>query len=538
MTYTLLSLLWIFATVPYMIFSVQRLSAELNEMQQKGYSNEIYLRRFREKGKENYVDLLALLAVVPLMFFDTLIGELVALLLWGMAYVLFLRNGDKNRSRRAPVFTERGTRLYVVLLTIFFIPAIVLLFLCVANVGLSSVARGVCLGLIALLPFFAPFFAFLANAVSQPFEERKKEEAFGEAKAILAARDDLLKVAVTGSYGKTSAKQALHRMLEEKYYTLTPSGSYANIDRIGSVICEQLKPLHEAVVVEMGAREPDDMRELCQLVNPQYAMITALGDVDSDAFGTFDDVVNSKFALAEALPEEGIAVLNFDDAAIRANAGRVRAKVVRYGIHGNDLDYRGEKLRYTQRGTEFVLRTPDGAAVELRTRLLGEYNVRHIVGAAALAHSLGLSLKQIKRAVSSLAPMAKRLELSADPYGVYHIDDTACSNFSALEEGICVLREMEGGRKFLITSGLWVDEKENKDFGAKVAAIFDDIVMISGDSASLLRENILAAGFPADRLISLGDRDKAKHYVSNNAKKGDMVLSLSDLSDTFMNKEA
>lgn len=537
MTYTLLSLLWIAATVPYMIFAVLRLSAELNEMQQKGYLNEIYLHRFGEKSERTYPDLLGLLAAVPLMFFDTVVGELVALLLWVMAYVLFIRNGEKKRSRRTVVFTERATRLYVIILAMFFIPAIVLLFLGVANLGISSVARGICLGIIALLPFFAPFIVSLANTASQPFEEHKREESFGEAKAILAARDDLLKVAVTGSYGKTSAKQALHRMLEEKYYTLTPAGSHTDAADIGHVICHRLKPLHEAFVVEMGAREPGDIGELCDLVAPQYGIITALGNAHIESFGSFDAVVDTKFELAEALPETGIAVLNFDDAAVRANAGRTKAKVVTYGIHGSDLDYRAEKIRYTQRGSEFVLRTPDGAAAELRTRLLGEYNVRHIVGAAAMAHSLGLSLKQIKRAVSSLAPMEKRLELNTDARGVHRIDDTACSNLAAAEDGLRVLRESEGGRKFLVAEGISLKE-ERMDFGAKVAAIFDDIIVIDGDFASDFREDIAAANFPADRLISLGNRDKADRYLSEKTKKGDYVLFLGNFSDTSLNKEA
>lgn len=538
MTYTLLSLLWIAATVPYMIFAVIRLSTELDEMQQGGYSNEVYLGRLREKGRANYCDLLGLLAAVPLLFFDTLVGELVAVLLWVMAYVLFLRDGEKHRSRHSLVFTDRATRLYVVTLAVFFVPAIVLLFLGVANMGAPSVARGLCLGIIALLPFLAPLVLYLANLLAQPFEERRREAYCGEAGGILASREDLLKVAITGSYGKTTLKQVLNRMLEEKYYTLMPSGSFGNAIAISSVVCDQLKPLHEALVVEMGAREVGDIRELCELVAPKYGILTALSNAHPESFASFDEVVDAKFELMEALPADGIAVVDFDNAAIRANVGRIKAKVITYGLYGSDLDYRGENIRYTGRGSEFVLRTADGAAVELRTPLLGEYNVRHIVGAAAMAHALGLSLKQIKRAVSGLAPMAHRMEGTTDALGIHRIDDTACTNLAAAEDALKVLREIEGSRRFLVLSGLCASEEENKSFGAKAAASVDYMILIDSDACPALREGILAAGFPADCLASVEDPTKAAAVIDAQAKKGDFVLYEGDLSATLTNREA
>lgn len=538
MTYTLLSLLWIAATVPYMIFAVIRLSTELDEMQQGGYSNEVYLGRLREKGRANYCDLLGLLAAVPLLFFDTLVGELVAVLLWVMAYVLFLRDGEKHRSRHSLVFTDRATRLYVVTLAVFFVPAIVLLFLGVANMGAPSVARGLCLGIIALLPFLAPLVLYLANLLAQPFEERRREAYCGEAGGILASREDLLKVAITGSYGKTTLKQVLNRMLEEKYYTLMPSGSFGNAIAISSVVCDQLKPLHEALVVEMGAREVGDIRELCELVAPKYGILTALSNAHPESFASFDEVVDAKFELMEALPADGIAVVDFDNAAIRANVGRIKAKVITYGLYGSDLDYRGENIRYTGRGSEFVLRTADGAAVELRTPLLGEYNVRHIVGAAAMAHALGLSLKQIKRAVSGLAPMAHRMEGTTDALGIHRIDDTACTNLAAAEDALKVLREIEGSRRFLVLSGLCASEEENKSFGAKAAASVDYMILIDSDACPALREGILAAGFPADCLASVEDPAKAAAVIDAQAKKGDFVLYEGDLSATLTNREA
>ena len=453
MTFTFMSLLWIVGTVPFMIFSVIRLAGELHMMQQNTYRNDRYLQWLKAKGKKHYTDLLGLLAVVPL-FIGGLVSEIVALLLWVVIYAVFIRGRDKTPAKKPLVFTERATRLYIAMLVIFFIPTIALLFLAVANMGVSHVLRGFCLLIMAALPFLAPVFMLAANAFMQPYEDHKKDRFFAEAKDMLASRDELIKVAITGSFGKTSVKHVLNRMLEEKYYTLMPPGSYNTPMGITKIVREQLKPIHQAFVTEMGAKQAGDIAELCDLVAPKYGLITALGEAHLESFGSFEAIVNTKFELINALPADGVAVLNFDDEAIRANAHRMKGKVISYGIHGDDLDFWAEKIRYNNRGMEFVLHSKNGAAVEMRTRLLGVHNVYNIVGAAAMANELGVSFKQMKRAVSALAPVEHRLELKTTANGLHIIDDAFNSNPVGAAAAMDVLSHIEGGKKFLITPGM------------------------------------------------------------------------------------
>ncbi|MBQ2763913.1 MAG: UDP-N-acetylmuramoyl-tripeptide--D-alanyl-D-alanine ligase [Firmicutes bacterium] len=537
MIYTLISLLWIAASVPYMIFAVMRLASELHMMQQNTYRNDRYIQWWKTKGKRDYHDFLGLLAVFPLMFIDTLIGELVALLLWIMVYVLFIRGRDKTPAKKPLVFTERATRLYTVTIAVYFIPTIALLFLGVSNAGASSIARGLCLAIIAVLPFISPLFMLVANHFMQPFEEHKKSAYFNDAKEILASRDDLIKVAITGSYGKTSVKHVLNRMLEEKYYTLMPPGSYNTPMGITRVVREQLKPIHQAFIAEMGAKQKGDIAELCDLVDPKYGMITALGEAHLETFGTFEQIVDTKFELVDSLSVDDIAVLNFDDPAIRANAHRMAGKVIRYGIHGDDLDFWAEKIRYTDRGMEFVLHSKDGAAVELRTRLLGEHNVQNIVGAAAMANQLGVNYKQIKRAVSSLQPVEHRLELKTTATGLHIIDDAFNSNPVGAAAAMNVFRNIENGKKFLITPGMVeLGEKEyeeNKKFGVLAAEVCDYIALVGITQTEALKEGILEAGFPEENLFVAENLNEANSYVFGRMGKGDYVLYENDLPDTY-----
>lgn len=536
MIYTFTSLLWIVAAIPFVIFSVTALTNELHMLQQNTYRNDRYGQWLKEKGKKNYKAFLGALAVIPL-WIGGFVAELVGILLFILVYVAFLRGRDKTPAKKPLVFTQRATRLYVVMLVIFFLPAVALLFLAVANAGAPDLVRGLCLLILVAFPFFAPVFMLAANTVMQPLEEHKKAEYFEEAKELLASQDDLIKVAITGSFGKTSVKHALNRMLEEKYYTLMPPGSYNTPMGITRIVREQLKPIHQAFVTEMGAKQKGDIAELCDLVAPKYGLITALGEAHLESFGSFETIIDTKFELVETLPADGIAVLNFDDPAIRANAYRMKGKVVTYGIESEDLDFRAENIRYHNRGMEFILHSSEGAAIQINTRLLGVHNVYNIVGAAAMARQLGVTYKQIKRAASSLAPVEHRLELKTTANGLHIIDDAFNSNPVGAAAAMDVLAHIEGGRKFLITPGMVeLGEKEfeeNKKFGAKAASACDYIALVGEKQTVPIKEGILEAGFPEDHLFVAANLNEANTYVYGRTQKGDYVLYENDLPDTY-----
>lgn len=537
MTYNLMSLLWIVGTVPFMIFSVQRLAHELHMMQLNTYRNDRYNAWRKAKGPRHFKDLLGLLAAGPLLFIGGSVAEIVALILWALFYLIFVQSKDKTPAKKPLVFTKRATRLYITMLVFYFLPAVAIVLLIVANVGATYVLRGIFLLVLALLPFCSPLFIVAANAFMQPFEGHQQSRFFDEAHDLMAEQTDLLKIAITGSYGKTSVKHILNRMLEEKYYTLMPPGSYNTPMGITKVIREQLKPIHQAFVTEMGAKQEGDVAELCALVEPKYGIITALGEAHLESFGSFENIVNTKFELVDALPEDGVAALNFDDEVIRNNAHRMKGKVVSYGLTSPDLDFWATDIRYHNRGTEFILRTKAGTAEEFRTQLLGSHNVYNIVGAAAMAYQLGVSLKQMKRAVAALTPVEHRLELKTTANGLNIIDDAFNSNPVGAAAAMEVLGKIEGGKKFLITPGMVeLGEKEyveNQRFGMEAAAACDYIALVGEKQTEAIKEGILAAGFPEEQLFIAHNLNEANTFVYGKAGKGDFVLYENDLPDTY-----
>lgn len=141
----------------------------------------------------------------------------------------------------------------------------------------------------------------------QPVEQRIHAKFAAQAQARLAQIEGLIKIGITGSFGKTSTKFALATILSEKYRTYASPGSTNTPMGLSRVINEQLEDDCEVFIAEMGSRHVGDIRELCQLVEPQYGVITSIGAAHLETFGNIATVANAKFELIESLPKDGCA---------------------------------------------------------------------------------------------------------------------------------------------------------------------------------------------------------------------------------------
>lgn len=535
----LLSVLWVVLSVPYLAYTILRLKYQLHMLQLNSYRNERYSLWLKTKGRRQYRELLGLLAAGALLI-GGIVANYVGIFLWAVIYLIFIQTRDKTPPKKALVFTMRARRLFIAAVLIFAIPALLLILLVLASASVPDPLKSAIIAILVLYSFCTPSIMMAANLVLQPFEENKKAGYFKEAQTMLAENPDLIKIAITGSFGKTSVKHILNVIMEEKYHTLMPPGSYNTPMGITITVREHLKPVHQAFITEMGAKQKGDIEELCDLVHPQYGILTAIGEQHLETFGTFQNIIDTKFELIDALPADGIAVLNFDDENIRSNAGRMKGRIVSYGLNNIDVDYSAKDIRYHSRGTEFTVIAPNGEEEQIRTRLLGRHNVGNVVGAIAMAHQLGISLRQAKKALATLPPVEHRLELKVHTNGLVVIDDAFNSNPVGANAAMEVLRTMDGGRKFMITPGMVElgekEEEENRKFGKAAAKACDYIALVGVKQTEPIKEGILAAGFPEDHLFVAEDLKAANTYVYGKAVAGDIILYENDLPDTYNEK--
>ena len=170
-----------------------------------------------------------------------------------------------------------------------------------------------------------------------------------------------------------------------------------------------LKATDKIFLCEMGAKWVGDIKELCDIVHPHHGIITALGEQHLESFGSKENIIKTKYELADALPADGRLYVNWDNDVIRANPPK--RPFIKYGTR-EDCDYRAFDIKVTPQGTQFKVSSPEGTE-EFETRLLGEHSVVNITGAIAAANGFGMPLADMKLYVRRIEAVPHRMQIGA-----------------------------------------------------------------------------------------------------------------------------
>jgi UDP-N-acetylmuramoyl-tripeptide--D-alanyl-D-alanine ligase len=378
----------------------------------------------------------------------------------------------------------------------------------------------------------------LANLLIYPVEKTINARYFR------AAREKIKKlkikvIGITGSYGKTSTKYILQKILSQKFNTLMTPDSYNTPMGICKVINGQLKPEHEVFIVEMGAYKKGEIKELCDLTQPEIGILTAVGPQHLERFKSIENTAKTKYELIESLPQNGVAVFNNDNEICSGLADKTKIKVVRYGIDKSDdrVNLTAKNIQNTSSGLVFTVEDSSGEAAQFKTKLLGKNNVYNILAATAVALECGMTLDEVSRAVRMLEPIPHRLQLMPGSGDVTVIDDGFNANPVGAKAALEVLGSFEDGRKVLITPGMVelgeMEFKENKTFGAEAAKLCDFVILVGPTRTKPILEGLREAGFPEEKIIIAKSLAEASERMREIVKAGDVVLFENDLPDTY-----
>jgi UDP-N-acetylmuramoyl-tripeptide--D-alanyl-D-alanine ligase len=348
-------------------------------------------------------------------------------------------------------------------------------------------------------------------------------------------------IGVTGSFGKTSTKFAVAGLVGPSGAVLATPASYNTPMGIVRAINENLTREHRWFVVEMGAHRPGDIAQLCELVHPRVGVLTAIGPAHLERFGSLEAIRETKYELIESLPADGLAVMNSDDAEVRALAAATRHVEValfgtepRWSPHVSAAD-----VHVTPSGTQFtVVDRRTGQEVRLTTRLLGAHAIGHVLAGIAVATHYGKSLAGLAGAVARLAPVEHRLQLLEGTAGVTVIDDAFNSNPQGAEVALQVLEAMPARRRVIVTPGIIelgdLQFEANRRFGLSAAAVADALIVV----AEVNREAILAgardAAVGSSRaadVVAVPTLAEAQKRLADFLRPGDAVLFENDLPD-------
>lgn len=519
-------LLWITTIV----FLYVPLKEALHMYQQNRYQMERYRTWLKESIKNRYPQFIRLFILLlpfcalSLLPQDAHIYTLLLILLLLYAYSIAKWDSKKTYVQKIK-YTHRIKRL--LLLNIILLCGICTLFFTLFSIRVFCV-------LVPLL-FFLPWLLILISGyLMYPIEQKIRYYYVHEAKRMLQDRENLIRVGITGSYGKTSTKNILHALISEKYYAFMTPHSYNNLMGLTISIRTMLKPLHEVFIAEMGADHVGEIKELAQFIHPSIAIVTAVGPQHLETFKTQAHILQEKMQLVEQLPLHGIAVLNYDNAFIRSYSIKCPCRIITYGIQSEDVDFRAINISYTKKGTRFtVVQKEHSFAVS--TILLGEHNVLNILAAIAAAKTMQVSDKAIQAALRKLRYVEHRLEIRN--MGLYTVlDDAYNSNPQGAAYALDVLAQMDGTR-YLMTPGFLDLGEEKKhaheEYAKRMCCCADVIILIGPTQTRDIYDTLLKKRYPLENLYVTGSTKEAFALLHTMVKKDDTVLIENDLPDAF-----
>ncbi|HWD02950.1 MAG TPA: UDP-N-acetylmuramoyl-tripeptide--D-alanyl-D-alanine ligase [Amycolatopsis sp.] len=343
------------------------------------------------------------------------------------------------------------------------------------------------------------------------------------------AADGLTVVALTGSSGKTSTKDVIAQLLEPMGPTVAPPGSF-NSELGHPWTALRAGPDTKFLVLEMSARGPGHIAEAAAITPPRLGAVLNVGSAHVGEFGSREAIAKAKGELVEALPADGVAVLNFDDPLVCAMAGRTAARVVGVGESAS-AQVRAADIRVDDEArASFRLVTPAGEA-QVTLPLHGEHHVGNALTAAAIALELGATPAEIAQRLAALERRsAHRMAVTTRADGVTVLNDAYNANPESVRAALKALASMRRtGRRAWAVLGLMGElgadsVTEHDSIGRLVVRLNIDKLVVVGDEAAPMHQGASQEGSWNEESVQVPDGEAAVALLHDQLRPGDVVL--------------
>ncbi|MCX6499994.1 MAG: UDP-N-acetylmuramoyl-tripeptide--D-alanyl-D-alanine ligase [Arthrobacter sp.] len=349
-----------------------------------------------------------------------------------------------------------------------------------------------------------------------------------------AAGEVLTVIGITGSAGKTTTKDLLAGILTEHGATVAPQGSYNGEVGVPLTVFKADFDTRY-LVIEMGATGIGHIRYLAAMVRPEIGVVLGVGTAHAGEFGGVENIALAKGELVEALPADGTAVLNLDDARVSAMAGRTAATILGFssqlGRNGQPAAVRAEGVELNAGGSpEFDLVLPDGGRHHVAARLIGDHHVANLLAAAGAAHAAGVPGARIAASLSAQGAASRwRMERTERPDGVTIINDAYNANPESMRAALRTLADLGRGRRTWAVLGAMLELgedsiREHTAVGTQVVRLNISRLLVIGREARALYVSAVNEGSWGDECIFAETPDEAYEILRSELEPGDLVL--------------
>jgi UDP-N-acetylmuramoyl-tripeptide--D-alanyl-D-alanine ligase len=336
-------------------------------------------------------------------------------------------------------------------------------------------------------------------------------------------------VGITGSVGKSTTKEVVTEVLSQRYHTLKNKGNLNN--EIGlPLTLLSLTEQHERAVLEMGFYVPGEIKLLCEIASPHIGVVTMIGTVHASRAGSQEEIARGKTELVQSLPQEGHAILNYDDLLVRKMAELTQAHVFYYGMDSavdlwaDNVESLGlEGIRFLMHYRQY--RNRPAEVLQLRVPLIGRHSVQTALRASAVGLVDGLTWQEI---VSGLRTASNELRLIAvrTQNGALILDDTYNASPESMLAALNLLQDLEGRKVAVLGDMLELGQYEQRGHemvGIRAAEVVDELVTL-GERGRIIAQAALEAGLPASKITILDQVEQVIQYLQPELKTNDVVL--------------
>jgi UDP-N-acetylmuramoyl-tripeptide--D-alanyl-D-alanine ligase len=329
-------------------------------------------------------------------------------------------------------------------------------------------------------------------------------------------------VGVTGSIGKTTTKEMIYGVLSQRFRTLKSEGNYNSETGLPLTLLK-LEPGHQRVVLEMGMYDLGEIAELAAIARPHIGVVTNVGPSHLERLGTIERIAQAKTELVEALPNDGVAILNGDDPRVRQMATKTEAEVFYYGLDqtcdlwANDIESQGlEGIRFRfHHGPE---------TIHAKVPMLGRHSVHTALAAAAVGLVEGQSWEEIIDGLRGAAQL--RLVVVPGLQGSTILDDTYNASPTSTIAALNLLEELDGRKIAVLGDMLELgahEEEGHRKVGRRAMYVVAVLITV-GERGRLIAEEALAWGMEGEKVIIEEDNDSAIACLREIITPGDIIL--------------
>jgi len=537
MIYPLLSTLWFLRQTKATLFW-------LYLWQLKEYHLGRFIDHFRtEKGKRIFLNRFFLFKVFLVLIFFT--GKFVSGIIYILLVVYLVESGKalkdfRQRKFKKPVFTPKTAFLILFALTfqILFLlfnfsqkpsfPEMILLF----DILTPAIISGILL-------FFQPLTVLWRWQVIK--KAKLKREKF----------QNLVVIGITGSYGKTSTKEFLATILEEKFSSAArqkasyggstvASGEGGKVLKtlehqnsevgISQCILNNLKANHEIFIVEMGAYNRGGIKFLSDIAKPKIGILTGINEQHMATFGSQENIIEAKYELIQSLPREGLVIFNGDNPycfkLYRRTIYPKKVYSLESSIYEFPVDIWASNIKVKKESIEFKAETKDEKA-NFKVKLLGAHNILNILAASLLAKELGMTLKEIARACQKIQPEQGAMKLLKSKMGANIIDSTYSANPDGVISHLDYLKIWKG-QKIIVMPCLIelgrASAQVHKRIGNKIGQVCDLAIITTRERFKNIKEGAIEQGMNKENILFIENPKKILEKIQNFYSPNDVIL--------------